>query len=104
MRPSTRRTLVPVLLVFLAAFLTAQQPIRSQLLAESDRAAAPSFRLTDSGGKPMQLSDFRGKPVVLNFWATECGGCKIELPTFVSLGRTYKSKGLTVLGVSMDIM
>jgi thiol-disulfide isomerase/thioredoxin len=41
---------------------------------------------------------------VLNFWATECGGCKVELPTFVSLARTYKTKGLAVVGVSMDVM
>ena len=104
MTPSTRVMLVPVLLVFLAEFLTAQQPIRSELLVRSDRTAAPPFRLTDAGGKAMPLSDFRGKPVVLNFWATECAGCKVELPTFVSLARTYKTKGLTVLGVSMDIM
>lgn len=104
MTPSTRVTLVPVLFLCLTAFLTAQQAIRAELLAQKDRTVAPSFRLADSGSKPVQLSDFRGKPVVLNFWATECGGCKVELPTFVSLGGTYKNEGLIVLGVSMDIM
>jgi peroxiredoxin len=105
MKPSTRVTLVPLLFLFLAALLTAQQTTtRSALLAQSDRTVAPAFSLADSGKKPVQLSDFRGTPIVLNFWAAECGGCKVELPTFVSLDRTYKNKGLIVLGVSMDIM
>ena len=101
-RASRSRTLAIVRMFGTA--LTAQQATRSELLAQSDRTAAPAFRLTDSGNRPVQLSDFRGKPVVVNFWATECGGCKVELPTFVSLARTYKHKGLIVLGVSMDIM
>jgi peroxiredoxin len=104
MRPTTNVTLVPWLFLFLAATLTAQQATRSELVAQSNRMPAPTFRLTDSGSKPIQLSNFRGKPVILNFWATECGGCKAELPTFVRLDRTYKNKGLIVLGVSMDIM
>jgi peroxiredoxin len=104
MTPSARVTLVPVLLACWAAFLTAQEPVRSALLAQGERAVASSFRLRDAGGRTVRSLDFRGKPVVLNFWATECGGCTLELPTFVSLGHAYKSDGLTVLGVSMDIM
>jgi peroxiredoxin len=52
----------------------------------------------------VKLSAFRGRPVVLNLWATECGGCKIELPTFVDLRRRYDEKDLAVIGVSMDVM
>jgi thiol-disulfide isomerase/thioredoxin len=52
----------------------------------------------------VRLSDFRGKPVLLNLWATECGGCRQELPTFAGLARSYKDKGLAVIGVSMDVM
>jgi peroxiredoxin len=69
-----------------------------------DRSPAPAFRLADPSGMSVRLSDFRGKPVVLNLWATDCGGCRKELPTFVELSRTYQPKGLTVIGVSMDIM
>src|ERR1700733_14757362 len=69
-----------------------------------DRSPAPAFRLADPSGKSVRLSDFRGKPVVLNLWATDCGGCRKELPTFVELSRTYQPKGLTVIGVLMDIM
>src|SRR3954469_2483409 len=104
MTVAARVTLVPALLAVLTAIVTGQQPVRSELVGQSERTPAPSFRLTDSGGKTVQLADFRGTAVVLNFWATECGGCKVELPTFATLDRTYKSQGLTVLGVSLDIM
>jgi len=49
------------------------------------------------------LSDYRGKPVVVNLWATDCGGCKAELPSFVTLSERYKGR-VTVVGVSMDVM
>ena len=104
MKSLAKSTLCPFLLVASLATLMAQQSMRAQLRTAADRTVAPSFRLTNAGNEPVRLSDFRGKPVVLNLWATECGGCKAELPTFVRLGRTYKSSGLTVLGVSLDIM
>ena len=81
-----------------------QQATRARVLRASERLAAPSFRLADTSGKLVQLSDFRGKPVVLNLWATACGGCRTELPTFVQMDRRYKRNGLTVIGVSLDIM
>jgi len=75
--------------------------IQATLRDTNDRPTAPVFRLENGSGKTVRLSDFRGKPVVLNFWATECGGCKEELPVFMDLSRT---QGLSVIGVSMDIM
>ena len=87
-----------------AATVTGQQTVRSALRTATDRPVAPSFGLSDAGNRHVGLQDFRGKPVVLNLWATECGGCKTELPTFIELDRVYKNKGLVVLGVSMDIM
>jgi peroxiredoxin len=80
-----------------------QRTTQAALRDAGARSAAPSFRLSDTSGKSVRLADFRGKPVVLNFWATECGGCREELPTFVDLRRAYKEMGLTVVGVSMDI-
>jgi cytochrome c biogenesis protein CcmG/thiol:disulfide interchange protein DsbE len=62
---------------------------------------APDFTLTDAGGKEVQLSDYRGKVVLLNFWATWCEPCKAEVPWFVDLQKTYKDD-LVVLGVSFD--
>lgn len=63
---------------------------------------APDFALQSLDGKTVRLSDFRGKPVVLNFWATWCGPCKIEMPWFVDLQRQYGPAGLQFLGVAMD--
>lgn len=63
---------------------------------------APDFILTSLDGKTVKLSDFRGKAVLLNFWATWCEPCKIEMPWFVDLQKKYGPQGLQVLGVAMD--
>jgi peroxiredoxin len=64
---------------------------------------APDFELQDvSTGKTVKLSDYRGKAVLLNFWATWCPPCKIEIPWFVDLQKQYANDGLVVLGVAMD--
>jgi peroxiredoxin len=63
---------------------------------------APDFSLTALDGKTMKLSDFRGKAVLLNFWATWCEPCKVEMPWFVDLQKKYGPQGLQVLGVAMD--
>lgn len=62
---------------------------------------APDFALTDAAGNTVRLSDYRGKVVLLNFWATWCAPCKAEVPWFVDLQSTYKDD-LVVLGVSFD--
>jgi cytochrome c biogenesis protein CcmG/thiol:disulfide interchange protein DsbE len=67
-----------------------------------DRKAAPDFDLKDVNGKIVHLSDFRGKAVLLDFWATWCGPCKIEIPWFVDMQRKYKDRGLVVIGIAMD--
>lgn len=63
---------------------------------------APDFTLDTLDGKSMRLSDLRGKAVLLNFWATWCGPCKIEMPWFVELQKQYGSQGLQIIGVAMD--
>src|SRR5438094_9583837 len=63
---------------------------------------APDFSLESLDGKNMRLSDLRGKAVLLNFWATWCGPCKIEMPWFVELQNQYGKDGLQALGVSVD--
>jgi peroxiredoxin len=64
--------------------------------------AAPSFTLVDLEGKKVSLADFKGRPVVLNFWATYCGPCKLEMPWFQDLQNKYKGQGLVVLGLDQD--
>ncbi len=72
------------------------------LKPEGQRKPAPEFALKDAGGRSVQLSDYRGKIVLLNFWATWCGPCKVEIPWFMEFEQKYKDKGFAVLGVSMD--
>ncbi len=63
---------------------------------------APDFSLASLDGKTLKLSDYKGKAVLLNFWATWCEPCKIEMPWFVQLQQQYGPQGLQVLGVAMD--
>ena len=64
--------------------------------------SAPDFALQALDGKTVHLSDFRGKAVLLNFWATWCQPCKIEMPWFADLQNHYASEGLQVVGIAMD--
>jgi peroxiredoxin len=74
----------------------------ASLKAEKDRKPAPDFTLKDADGKTVHLSDYKGKVVLLDFWATWCGPCRIEIPWFMELQRKNKDKGFEVLGVAMD--
>lgn len=63
---------------------------------------APDFELNSLDGKAVKLSSYRGKAVLLNFWATWCGGCKVETPWLVDFYKQYQPQGLEIVGVSMD--
>ncbi len=71
-------------------------------LKPDGRRMAPDFTLNDASGRPVMLSQLRGKVVLLNFWATWCAPCKQEIPWFVEFQQFNERRGFTVLGVSMD--
>jgi peroxiredoxin len=66
------------------------------------KPAKLNFTVKDMHGRDVKLSDYKGKVILLNFWATWCGPCKVEIPGFVELYNGYKDKGFVVLGVSTD--
>jgi peroxiredoxin len=68
----------------------------------STGSRAPDFRLIDLEGKSVSLSDYHGKVVLLNFWATWCGPCRTEMPAMEALYRSMQSKGLEIIAVSVD--
>jgi len=74
----------------------------ASLKPDKDRKDAPEFALKDADGKLVHLSDYRGKVVLLDFWATWCGPCRIEIPWFTEMQKKNKDRGFEVLGVSMD--
>jgi peroxiredoxin len=74
----------------------------AQLPHPSERKEAPDFTLKDISGKEVRLSDFRGKVVILDFWATWCPPCRMEIPHFIDLYREYRDDGLEIVGVALD--
>ena len=64
---------------------------------------APAFTLTTLDGKKVSLSDYKGHPVLVNFWATWCGPCKIEMPWFEEFNKQYAAEGFVILGLADDV-
>jgi cytochrome c biogenesis protein CcmG/thiol:disulfide interchange protein DsbE len=92
------------LLLTLAAIATVvgQPAVHATLQPASQRKAAPQLALKDSTGRTISLTDYRGKVVLLDFWATWCTGCKKEIPWFSEFEKAYGARGFAVVGVSMD--
>ena len=96
-----------VLVTAVFAMMSAPQASKSEAAREEvcsadGKMANLDFTLKDMNGKNVVLSTYRGKVILLDFWATWCAACKIEIPGFIELYNTYKARGFVVLGVSMD--
>lgn len=70
--------------------------------AHNENQMAPDFQLSSLEGRQVKLSDYRGKAVLLNFWASWCGPCKVEMPWFTELQDRYRQQGLEVIGIAAD--
>ena len=78
------------------------QAAGSTAAVSAPRKPAPDFELKTLDGRTVKLSDFRGKAMVVNFWATYCGPCRVEMPWLIDFYARYKTQGLEIVGVSMD--
>jgi thiol-disulfide isomerase/thioredoxin len=108
LNPPSRSPLAIIVVVLLVALMLYVASHRARRSGQSSTpritqsSIAPDFALESLDGGTMRLSDLRGKAVLLNFWATWCGPCKIEIPWFVDLQKQYGSQGLQIVGVAMD--
>jgi thiol-disulfide isomerase/thioredoxin len=91
-----------IVLAVLATGLVAAMAIRSATSRVSIERADLSFTLKDMNGQDVKLSDFAGKPLVVNLWATWCAPCRIEMPQLVELNKKYKARGVSIIGISID--
>lgn len=96
------RTLFAALVLCSVAGTALAQNANGVLKPANERKTAPELGLEDSVGKQANLRDYRGKVVVLDFWATWCHGCKEEIPWFAEFQRKYGDQDLRVIGVSLD--
>ena len=78
---------------------SAENPAVSHPRSEN---AMPDFELQDLAGNPVRLSDYEGKAVLINFWATWCGPCRAEIPELVKIQKEYGGSDFTVIGISLD--
>lgn len=91
-----------IVAIMAAAGAIAQSNVTAALQPALERKPAAAFALRDAGGKKASLKNYRGKVVVLDFWATWCTGCKKEIPWFVAFQKKFGARHFAVVGVSLD--
>jgi DsbE subfamily thiol:disulfide oxidoreductase len=92
-----------VIMISTVIILSSQGAQEESAMNVADRAtSAPEWSLKDVHGKTVRSTDFKGKVVILDFWATWCGPCRAEIPNFIALQKQYAKQGLVVVGLSVD--
>ena len=91
-----------VTVVLSMVLLSSSSGLTATIPPAEARKKTPAFFLSDANGSPVRLSDYKGKVVVIDFWATWCTGCKVEIPWFMEFQDKYKSRGLATIGAAMD--
>jgi peroxiredoxin len=94
--------LILVAAAVVLAWIIVQRPSSLKQGRSGELRPAPDFSLMDLSGTRVSLSEYRGKVVLLDFWATWCDPCKTEIPHFTEMQSRYGPQGLQVIGVSMD--
>ena len=100
--PAKSLLLVTAAVAALLWSCSGKEPFSAEAQSIKNRKPAADFTLRDANGTAVKLSDYRGKVVLLNFWATWCGPCTLEIPWFIEFEQQYKTQGFAVIGVSMD--
>jgi thiol-disulfide isomerase/thioredoxin len=100
-RQSRRLEIIAIGLV-LFVWLPARSPAAEGACSAQAKVANLTLKFKDLQGKSINLSDYKGKVILLDFWATWCPPCRKEIPGFIELYNKYKSRGLVVIGISMD--
>lgn len=87
---------------FWIASVVSHQARPGKITADRKHPAAPDFSLKGINGESVRLADYHGKVVMIDFWATDCGPCREEIPSFVELQDRYRNQGFAIVGISMD--
>ena len=97
-----RCRLIEVSHLLFAALVFAIAVFSTALQAAEENPLAADFSLKDANGQVHSLADYKGKPLILHFWATWCPPCRKEMPAFIELQEKYKDKKFTIIGIALD--